>query len=473
MNGFVSSGGRNLWSFLAPLAALLFVNAKAGRFYLGLWMVFFLGSLLYPFKFTEAYFSATVSKYVLAINLILFFSVLFFLIQEMFRKMQNQKELEKAKKIAEENAIIKSNFLSTMSHEIRTPLNSIIGMSELLLDEVIDPEQKDKVQTLYFSSNNLMTLVNDVLDFSKIESGKIELEKHPFNLFLFLKDLINANKILTNEKGLELLQNLAIDKSIVVESDYVRLSQILNNLITNAVKFTNKGWVKLSVKEEDSSFCFAVEDSGVGIPNSKLTHIFEQFSQVDSSISRRYGGTGLGLSISNNLCTLLGGELEVSSNVGVGTKFSFAIPMHKLTSKAKPSNINNKDLLNGIKILAVDDNIINLKVLQKLLSESNAEVIAVTSGEQAILTFESNTFDIVLMDLQMPGLDGFQATKAIQSFPSYNNQPIFALTAEIQDDIEKKIMLAGMSVYLKKPINKKILFQTILQYTNNKKINLS
>ena len=473
MNGFVSSGGRNLWSFLAPLAALLFVNAKAGRFYLGLWMVFFLGSLLYPVKFTEANFSATVSKYVLAINLILFFSVLFFLIQEMFRKMQNQKELETAKKNAEENAIIKSNFLSTMSHEIRTPLNSIIGMSELLLEEVLDPEQKDKVQTLYFSSNNLMTLVNDVLDFSKIESGKIELEKHPFNLFLFLKDLINANKILTNEKGLELLQNLAIDKSIVVESDYVRLSQILNNLITNAVKFTDKGWVKLSVKEEDSSFCFAVEDSGVGIPNGKLTHIFEQFSQVDSSISRRYGGTGLGLSISNNLCTLLGGELEVSSNLGVGTKFSFAIPMHKLTSKAKPRNINDKDLLNGIKILAVDDNIINLKVLQKLLSESNADVTAVASGEQAILTFESNAFDIILMDLQMPGLDGFQATKTIQSMPGYSDQPIFALTAEIQDDIEKKIMLAGMSVYLKKPINKKILFQTILQYTNNKKINLS
>lgn len=473
MNGFVSSGGRNLWSFLAPLAALLFVNAKAGRFYLGLWMVFFLGSLLYPVKFTEANFSATVSKYVLAINLILFFSVLFFLIQEMFRKMQNQKELETAKKNAEENAIIKSNFLSTMSHEIRTPLNSIIGMSELLLEEVLDPEQKDKVQTLYFSSNNLMTLVNDVLDFSKIESGKIELEKHPFNLFLFLKDLINANKILTNEKGLELLQNLAIDKSVVVESDYVRLSQILNNLIINAVKFTDKGWVKLSVKEEDSSFCFAVEDSGVGIPNGKLTHIFEQFSQVDSSISRRYGGTGLGLSISNNLCTLLGGELEVSSNLGVGTKFSFAIPMHKLTSKAKPRNINDKDLLNGIKILAVDDNIINLKVLQKLLSESNADVTAVASGEQAILTFESNAFDIILMDLQMPGLDGFQATKTIQSMPGYSDQPIFALTAEIQDDIEKKIMLAGMSVYLKKPINKKILFQTILQYTNNKKINLS
>jgi signal transduction histidine kinase/CheY-like chemotaxis protein len=367
-------------------------------------------------------------------------------------------ELTQAKVNAEEATLAKAQFLSNMSHELRTPLNGIIGLTNLLLSEQYLPSQTQHLEVLKYSSDHMLLLINDVLDFNKIEAGKVVLENNGFNLL----EIINQMKLFfsweASGKGLQFEVNISDALNRLIYGDVTRLRQVLTNLISNAIKFTEKGKVIFSVDiiekiEEDScKLRFAVIDTGIGIEPDKLSQIFESFRQADPSTIRKYGGSGLGLTISKKLIELMGTQLEVKSTINKGSTFWFDLIVkcsYEKQTLAIQKDINQLTNLKGIHILVAEDNPVNMLVVCKMLEKWNVHVSKAKNGKEAFMLAQKHTYDLILMDLQMPEMDGFTATAHIRE--ASLTMPIIALTATTDDSMIKNVIEKGMNGLVQKP----------------------
>lgn len=370
---------------------------------------------------------------------------------------------------AEKASMAKSDFLSIMSHEIRTPLNAVIGMAHLLLNNNPKPEQLQNLRILKTSSENLLMLINDILDFSKIESGKLELELAPFSVVQLCKNMRDSNMVRAQEKGLKLKVLLDSDIPDFVLGDSLRLSQVLNNLLSNAIKFTKEGQVQLEVEvteqqEDHVRLKIAVSDTGIGIPEDKIEAIFGSFTQASNDTSRQFGGTGLGLSISKKLLHLMDSDVVVESVLGEGSTFSFEITLLKSADKVELKQEPIGFDLNNARILLVEDTTFNILFATQLLEGWNAQVTVAENGILALDLLSKQTFDLILMDLLMPEMDGFSA--ALEVRKRKITTPIIALTASATSNVRNRIEIVGMQDYVTKPFNPKELFQKMMKLLN-------
>ena len=405
-------------------------------------------------------------------DLIVFLGYLvFFFCQSLILTFRFAYSLKKAKEEAELGLKVKSEFLSTMSHEIRTPLNSVIGTTHLIMREVPRPDQKEHLDVLLFSANNLLNIVNDVLDFSALEEGKIRFANEPMDISKIARNIVLGYKAAANNARINFLLELDEDIPAQISGDSTRTSQIIGNLVHNAIKFTHTGFVKLSVKEisrsdHEINLKISVEDTGIGIPLSKQKMIFERFTQVDSSTSRGFSGTGLGLAISKRILELQGIDLHLESEPDKGSVFYFTqtfkiLQQQKTKNTAISENEDNYPLEN-VEILIVEDNPMNVLVLQNFLKRWGAKSDVAQNGLQALEKLDSSRHQIVLMDLHMPVMDGYEATKGIRS--RGENIPIIALTASVALDVENQIFGIGIDDIVVKPFMPDDLLRVILNH---------
>ncbi len=398
------------------------------------------------------------------------------------KRKKSEIRIKKAREKAEKASKAKTDFLSAMSHEIRTPLNAIIGMTHWLLQEKPRKDQLEVLQTVKISSENLLYIINDILDFSKIEANKIELEQIDFKLKELVKGIRYSMKYQAAEKNIEFKILYQDEIPDLLKGDPVRLNQILVNLISNAIKFTHKGYVRVSISLEDETDTdvtleFKVEDTGIGIPNDKLKVIFESFTQSNADITRKYGGTGLGLNIIKNLLKLFNSEIEVKSKLGKGSVFSFNLKLEKGAAADLPSQkpIQNYEFtsLNNARILLVDDNKINRDVAAKFLLKWDAVLDFAENGKIALEKVQHNKYDMVLMDLHMPVMDGYQCVDNIRklSDKQFQELPIFALTVSSIRHERSKIQRIGFNGFISKPFMPQELHQKLLHILKKKKEN--
>ena len=391
-------------------------------------------------------------------------------------ELENQAEaLLQAKRHAEAIALAKANFLSSMSHEIRTPLNGIIGITNILLEEDPTPNQLEQLNTLKFSTQNLVGIINDILDYSKIEAGKLALDKAPFNLTETVKELHKSLTPLAKNKALQFKLTLDPELPEMVIGDNVRLNQILTNLIGNGIKFTSKGSVSVELRllqkeKKRALIYFAVEDTGIGISEDKQQLIFESFEQVDANMTRTYGGTGLGLAITKKLLELHGSQINVKSTPQKGSKFFFTIE-YKIGQKAPKkelatSSIRSYSFKGAKKVLLVDDNLLNLLVAKRFLKYWDLEYDIAQTGKEAIDLIRKEDYSLVLMDLQMPVMDGFEAVERVRSWKQtkYQSLPIIALSASAIAELRDKSLEVGMNDFLTKPYQPKDLYQVLHKF---------
>jgi signal transduction histidine kinase len=374
-------------------------------------------------------------------------------------------ELESTRKELEQSNKAKSEFLATMSHEIRTPMNAIMGMTHLLQKDQPRSDQLEPLNILDFSGKTLLTLIDDVLDFSKIEAGRIEFEHIEFNLEQLLSTIIDTCKALAINKKVSLKSNIENNLHYTLYGDPARLTQILNNLLGNAIKFTELGYVSLEVNKlketkDHISLQFVVKDTGIGIPEERIATIFESFTQGSGSTKRLYGGTGLGLSISKQLIELQGGSLHLESELGKGTVFFVEMGFEKTKSKFSADKHNEiaQSILNNykhIKVLLAEDNIVNQKVMYRFFERWGINLTIVENGKEAVDLVKTMNFDLILMDLQMPIMDGYEATEIIRSMKdtSKNKIPIIALTAAALSEVKKEVYASGMNDFVTKPFD--------------------
>jgi signal transduction histidine kinase len=395
--------------------------------------------------------------------------ILSFLINQVTEKKESQ--LVKAKDLAEESAKAKLQFLSNMSHELRTPLNGIIGTTNLIRLEPHSGSQKEHLELLQYSSVHMLNLINDVLDFSKIESGKIELEQKSFNLETFIKNTYNSFAQQFEAKGLFFKLATEDDLNLHIISDDVKLGQVLNNLLGNALKFTDEGGVTLSIHKTDSGddfvkIFFCVEDTGIGIPAIKLNTIFESFMQADPNTTRKYGGTGLGLSISKRLVSVFNSKLFVQSEENIGSKFYFDIKFERGETPLMITETGSNIIpLNGLRVLLAEDNKINMLIARKFLMKWGVELTEATNGAEAIDFYKQKKYDLVLLDLEMPEVDGYGALKAIRRINP--EQPALAFTAAIFENLEKVLLKQGFNDYILKPFVPQELNTKLSKYYRN------
>ena len=386
-------------------------------------------------------------------------------------------DLRQARDKAQAVSHAKSTFLANMSHEIRTPLNGVIGMTELLKDTPLNQEQKEFVHTLQQSAHSLLFLINDILDFSKIEAGKFELYKEPFDLFVFLKNFNNMLVPLIADKKIKLSIQKPPDLLRFVLADKERLRQILLNLVANAIKFTPKdGAVYIAtastpISDTQFNLRFSITDTGIGIPAKQQKDIFSAFEQADSSVTRQYGGTGLGLAICKELVQLMGGTLTLESNPGEGSTFTFNIPVRAARAEAVVEKIQEPTVTTTrpLSILVAEDNKTNQLLIATLLQKEGHQVTIAEDGLKAIELFKSQTFDLILMDIQMPNLSGDKAFEQIRTLPFGASVPVIALTAHALTGDRIKYLNMGMNGYVSKPINRSLLLKTINDVTAEKK----
>jgi signal transduction histidine kinase/ActR/RegA family two-component response regulator len=387
-------------------------------------------------------------------------------------------EFELAIEKAQKSSEAKTEFLSTMSHEIRTPLNAVIGMSNLLITGSPRPDQKENLEVLKFSAGNLLSIVNDVLDFNKIESGKLVFENIKFNLAELMQNICGGQAPAAHQKGL--VFKLEMDNSLsnkLVFGDPTRIAQIIFNLISNAIKFTPTGniWVRARCIEDRHNTVtvkFAVKDTGIGIDEENMGVIFEPFIQESVSTTRQYGGTGLGLAIVKRLLELQGLRIQVASQPGTGSEFSFNMEFPVSTEQVatptpgrqvQQATVENSQSLRHVRMLIAEDNPVNVMLMKKLLSKWNINPSIAENGERAVELVQYGNFDIILMDLQMPVMNGFDATIEIRKMPDPKKAgiPIIALTASALFDIRDQVYEAGMNDYVSKPFKPDELFEKI------------
>lgn len=393
-------------------------------------------------------------------------------IRDISSRRQREQELVQMKEKAEQAAKAKSQFLSVMSHELRTPLNAVIGITHLLLQSQPREDQQEDLRTLQFSAESLLHIINDILDFTKLDSGKIELSAIDFNLRELTQSLYQSFSFKAREKNIVFDVEYDERMPFYVKGDNFRLSQVLNNLISNAIKFTREGFVKLKVEmveNKGANFItrFSVIDSGIGIAEEKREKIFEQFTQADSDTTRLYGGTGLGLSISGRLVELMGSSIIIDSIPGKGSDFHFTVSLqqghHSDPAAALPKMVTkSNDQFKNKVILLAEDNVFNANIARRFITGWGAQLEIVVDGKQALEFVSRRKYDLILMDVQMPVLDGFACTRKIRKH--FKDLPILAITASPKNEIINEIMACGMNDFVSKPFKPNELRSKLLEY---------
>jgi PAS domain S-box-containing protein len=401
------------------------------------------------------------------------------IIEDISASKKAEDALRDAKLAADNASRAKSEFLANMSHEIRTPMNAIIGLSHLALNKEVSPEIRDYLEKISSSSNSLLSILNDILDFSKLEAGRLTIDHSPFELDEILDNIRNLFTDRATEKRLDFTLAVASDVPRGLIGDSLRLQQVLINLLGNAIKFTELGQVALNITAqaigpEQARLLFCVTDTGIGISADDREKLFKPFSQVDGSITRRFGGSGLGLAISHNLLQLMGSEFSVESAPGQGSRFSFELVLdvlslpsqHKIERKLgdhNPVQSDSAGLLAGTRVLVAEDNLINQQVIREFLNLAGIAVEIANNGKEAMALVDNGAFDAVLMDMHMPEMDGFEATKLIRSQARFAKLPVIALTAGVTKEERELCMALGMNDFIAKPIDPKKLLCALMQ----------
>ena len=387
---------------------------------------------------------------------------------------RNEQSLREARDQSEAANLMKSQFLANMSHEIRTPLNGVLGMVQAMRLDAISRVQRERLDLIQSSGEQLLTVLNDILDISKIEAGKLDLEYLDFDAAALVTEVCETFTALGEEKGLVLASRIDSDVAGLWRGDPVRLKQILSNLTSNAIKFTREGRVELSASGAGGVLTFEVSDTGIGIGPDRRDRLFEKFSQADSSTTRKFGGTGLGLAICRELTVLMGGRIDVSSREGEGSTFTVVLPLDRVSCRTgssvaapKPTMDNHTESWANdtpLRVLAADDNAANRMVLQALLAPLGVELTMVEDGQAAFDAWLRQEYDLVLMDIQMPILDGVEATRRIRAAEAtngYRRTPILALSANAMKHQVEEYTAVGMDGHVAKPIQVNLLYETI------------
>jgi len=504
LGGFFHGSTVMIWALFTPIAASIFMNKNNAL----IWFIAYFVLLLISAA-AQNFLSTNVTPIPEAARVIFFMlnlgagsAGLYLLVSytsnleklTMTRLNQKQQELERkseglrvtnvhlaeARVNADAANIAKSDFLATMSHEIRTPMHAIMGMTHMALQTELNDKQKNYLDKVHLSAENLLHILNDILDFSKIEANKLELEAVDFQLEVLIDNMITMIKLKAEEKGIQLSACIDPDVPKYLNGDPLRLSQVLINLGNNAVKFSNQGDMisfKITLQEEtelDARIQFNVQDTGIGITPEQQVRLFQPFSQADNSTTREYGGTGLGLAISQKIVQLMDGEIQVDSEQNVGSTFTFTAHLKKqqgnlsqtgssdAQSKSKHNEVTAQ--LHGVKILLVDDNDLNQEYICELLEMTGITVETAFNGQEALDLLAKQDFDGVLMDCQMPVLDGYQATRQIRKQVKFKDIPVIAMTANAMKGDREKVLAAGMNDYIPKPFKVDDMFAILAKW---------